>query len=251
MNSPRFPRLACSDTTPRPDITPRPQRQLFYIVASPLVEGLRTKGSPIFSGSGRLYPDGSLWSDDLPYSGRLSDWIRRTNYYGAGSTAFRPLAPFGGDQDAAPQYVLQYPAWYAALVSESTILNEVGPREVPVNEWEHDLAHLRVTISIHKKMSKATALELAEVVRDWHSEIGSKGVFDERGVSLRSSLMHCRGRKVGFEIDASNSGQETLNSLVLAALNWGMSKRLPLHTINLAAAPDAKVFASDQSVPLD
>lgn len=108
-----------------------------------------------------------------------------------------------------------------------------------------------MTISIHKKMSKATAIELAKVVREWYSQIGSKGVFDEGGISLRSSLMHCRGRKVGFEIDASNSGKETLNSLVLAALNWGMSKRLPLHTINLAAAPDAKVFTSDQSVPLD
>lgn len=247
MDSPRFPRLACSDTSPNP---PRPQRQLFYIIASPLVEGLRTNGSPIFSGSGRLYPDGSLWSDDLQYSARLSDWIRRTNYYGTGSTAFRPLAPFGGDQEAAPDYILQYPAWYAALVSESTILAEVGPREVPVNEWEYDLAHLRVTISIHKKMTKATAIELGEVVRDWYSQIGSKGVFDEGGVALRSPLMHYRGREVGIEIDASNSGQETLNSLVLAALNWGMAKRLPLHTINLAAAPDAKVFASEQSVSI-
>lgn len=137
MNSPRFPRLACSDTTPRP------QRQLFYIIASPLVERLRTGRFPIFSGSTRLYPDGSLWSGDHPYLARLDDWLRKTEYYGTGSTAFRPLAPFGGDQDAIPRYTLQYPAWYAALVSESTILNEVGPRSWPVNEWEHDLAHLR------------------------------------------------------------------------------------------------------------
>lgn len=247
MDSPRFPRLACSDTTPNP---PRPDVQLYYIIASPLVERLRTGRFPIFSGSTRLYPDGSLWSGDLPYLTRLHGWLRLTEYYGTGSTAFRPLAPFGGDQDAIPRYTLQYPAWYAALVSESTILAEVGPREVPVNEWEYDLAHLRVTISIHKKMSKTTAIELAEVVREWYSQIGSKGVFGEGGVALRSPLMRYHGRKVGIEIDASNSGQETLNSLVLAALNWGMAKRLPLHTINLAAAPDAKVFASDQSVSI-
>lgn len=249
MNNPGFPRLACSDTTLRPQ---RPDRQLFCIIASPLVERLRTRGSPIFSGSGRLYPDGSLWSDDLPYWGRLVDWLRKTHYYGIGSTDFRPLAPFGGDQQPPPQCTLIYPAWYAALVSESTILNEVSPRNYSsVNEWEHDLAHLRVTISIHKRMNKAAAIEFAEVVRDWYSQIGSKGVFGEGGISLRSPLVHYRGREVGIEIDASSSGQETLNSLVLAALNWGMAKRLPLHTINLAAAPDAKVFASDQSVPLD
>lgn len=227
------------------------QRPLFYIIVSPLVDRLRTRGFPIFSGSARLYPDGSLWSGDLPYSTRLYDSLRASEYYGTGSSAFRPLAPFGGDQEAAPQYTVTYPAWYAALVSESTILNEVSPGICsPVNEWEYGLSHLRVTIALHKKMSKSTAIELAEVVRKWFSQIGSKGVFGEGGICLRSTLMHYRGREVGIEIDASGSGQETLNSLVLAALNWGMARRLPLHTITLAAAPDAKVFASDQSMPL-
>ncbi len=53
-----------------------------------------------------------------------------------------------------------------------------------------------------------------------------------------------------FELDATESGQDTLNTLYLAVLNWGMNKRRPLVLTDLAAGKNEPVYTSDQSVPL-
>jgi hypothetical protein len=87
-------------------------------------------------------------------------------------------------------------------------------------------------------------------VRQWFADIGSKGVFEDVGVLSVSPAVRYLGRDAGFELDARGSGQETLNTLYLAVLNWGMERRVPLRLIDLAPDRNESVFTSDVSVPL-
>jgi hypothetical protein len=115
---------------------------------------------------------------------------------------------------------------------------------------EYDLAHVRVLIRLRRKFTVALAEELAGALRQWFTDIGSKGVFAEAGLKAMSPVMRWLDKCAGFELDATGSGQETLNTLYLAVLNWGMNQKRPLVLTELAADKDEPVFASDQTVPL-
>jgi hypothetical protein len=117
-------------------------------------------------------------------------------------------------------------------------------------ENEYDLAHVRVLIRLRRKFTAALAEELAGVMRQWFTDIGSKGVFGEVGVKSISPELRWLDKYAGFELDATASGQETLNTLYLAVLNWGINQKRPLVLTDLAADKNESVFASDQTVPL-
>jgi hypothetical protein len=115
---------------------------------------------------------------------------------------------------------------------------------------EADLARLRVRVDLRRTFSPKVAEELAGVLRRWFDDVGSKGVFGEAGVASISTAMRYLDRCAGIELDARGSGQETLNTLYLAVLNWGMNQRRPLVMTHLAADRNEPVFASNLSVPL-
>jgi hypothetical protein len=119
-----------------------------------------------------------------------------------------------------------------------------------LSEEQYDLAHVRVLIQLRRKFTAALAEELAGVLRQWFVEIGSVGVFGEAGLKSISPALRWLDKSAGFELDATGSGQETLNTLYLAALNWGMNQKRPLVLTDLAADKGEPMFASDQSVPL-
>ncbi len=88
------------------------------------------------------------------------------------------------------------------------------------------------------------AEELADSMRTWYASTGSKGVFEEPGVLSISPEIRYLGRDAVFEIDASGSGQETLNTVYLAILSLCIARRFPLALIDLSAAPDLKALGS-------
>jgi hypothetical protein len=237
------------------------QRRTFEIISAPLVEWLRTQNFPMRSPPIRFYPDGSLWTDDhrlliwknTPGGVQAVQQLIHHKLPGAyGSCRFRMLAPFGGDWQVAPNYSLTYPGAYSWLVSEFDV-NELSTLMYPgicraASEDEYDLAHVRVLVRLYRKVTQGIAEQLARALRQWFTEIGSVGVFGEAGVSSISSELRYRGREAGFEIDASGSGQETLNTLYLAILNWCMDRSYPLALIDLAPDRNEKVFASKPSV---
>jgi hypothetical protein len=243
------------------------QRQLFYIIAAPLVDWLRKQDFPMPQPPIRFYPDGSLWTDDnrvflwIPQSAfgqrvrsDIRDVVRLIHHNlpdAYTSVCFRPLAAFGGDNDIAPQYNVLYPGSCYAWMGE----HEHGALMYPgifknALEDEYDLARVRVLIRLRRKFTAALAEELAGVLRQWFREIGSVGVFGEAGLKSISPALRWLDKCAGFELDATGSGQETLNTLYLAVLNWGMNQKRPLVLTDLAADKGEPMFASDQSVPL-
>jgi hypothetical protein len=117
-------------------------------------------------------------------------------------------------------------------------------------EDEYDLAHVRVLVRLRRKFTSTLAEELAGVLRQWFTEVGSVGVFGEPGLELISPALRWLDKCAGFEFDARRSGQETLNTPYLAVLNWGMNHKRPLSLTELAADKNEPVFVSDQSAPL-
>ena len=51
-------------------------------------------------------------------------------------------------------------------------------------EDEYDLAHVRVLIRLRRKFTAALAEELAGMLRQWFTDIGSVGVFGEAGLEV-------------------------------------------------------------------
>jgi hypothetical protein len=242
------------------------EHKQLQIIAAPLVEWLRHQNFPMPQPPIRFYPDGSLWTDD--YS--VLQWTHESviggrkhreiagvqqlihyNLPGAyTSCSFRPLVTFGGDWDVAPHYNVLYPGSCTWMGEHElgALMYPGALKEATANEY--DLSHVRVLVKLRRKFTPAMAEELAGVVRQWFAEIGSQGVFGEARLASISRAMRYLDRCAGFELDARGSGQETLNTLYLAVLNWAMNQRRPLVLTDLAADRNEPVFASDQSVPL-
>lgn len=226
-------------------------RYLVDIILAPLVERLKATNYPIPSSS-RFYPDGSILNDGFELGDRIRN-ILKYEPQGYGTLSFRPLAAFGGSHSSGNLYTLTYPGWYDWFVCD---FDELGTGAAPgggrliSKEDEFDLEHVHVMIKLYRKIGKPLAEELADIVRLWFANIGSKGVFGEGGISSISPIMHHRSRDAGFELNAEGSGQETLNTLILAVFNWAMETRRPLCVIDIAANRYEKVFSSDLFVNL-
>jgi hypothetical protein len=154
------------------------QRQLFYIVALPLVELLRAEGFSMPQPPIRFYPDGSLWTDDNKRLLRINSRnVLETPkpLIGCASSRFRPLATFGGDRDA-PNYQVLSSSWCDWMGEhENWALTYPGIGK-NVTEDEYDLSNVRVLIKLRRKFTAALAEELAGVLRQWFIETGSQRV---------------------------------------------------------------------------
>jgi hypothetical protein len=231
------------------------QRQLIYIVTAPLVDSLREEDFPMPQPPLRFYPDGSLWTDDnrrLLCTNRRGVLEEPKALIGSGGSSFCPLAAFGGDQDDATNYQILYPQscdWMGEHENWA-LTYPVNYYDKGLSDEQYDLAHVRVLIRLRRKFTEEVAEELAGMLRQWFTEIGSQGVFGEAGVKSISPEMRWLDRSAGFELDARGSGQETLNTLYLAVLNWGMNQRRPLVLTDLAADISEPVYASRQSAHL-
>ncbi len=228
-------------------------RDLAGIILEPMVGWVKAAGYSLTGDQFRYYPDGSVrWLGDSDFSRTFRQLLQYQVPGAYGNSCFRPLAVFGGGLNLGTVWDLTYPGSYGHFLGE---FDELGLGLGPgagrlVAAFEHDPARVQVGITMYRKITHKIADELAVVVKQWFSEIGSKGVFGEEGVRSLSHMMHYSGRQAYFEINATDSGQETLNTFYLAVLNWGITKRQPLLSIDLAAEWREKLLASEKQVPL-
>ncbi|HEV3301264.1 MAG TPA: hypothetical protein VG055_16555 [Planctomycetaceae bacterium] len=204
--------------------------QLVLIITGPLVDLLQKAGVLGSTESLDVYPCGAVQIDARGQS-MILDELRELE---AGNAGFRALAAFG-----ERQYILFYPGWFAEKVDRATgngvlIAPGVGLSVVPS---EYDVGVVRVLISFYRSCRQRVAESLSEVIGRWFSEVGSKGAFGERGLKEMSRHLWYRDPHCMLTVDVTESGQGTLNTLLLAILNWGMSGPHPLES--MACVPDA------------
>lgn len=229
------------------------ERQLAGIIAAPLVEMVKALGYSLAGESYRFYPDGALrWEGESDFSRTVFRLLQHTVPGGIGHCGFRSPAAIGGSLSEGTVWTLTFPGNYGAFLCE---FDEIALAIWPgvgqlVSRDERDPSRLPVLAQLYRKITKPIAEALAEVVRAWYAEIGSKGVFGEQGIRSISPVMRVAGRQACFELDVTGSGQDTLNTLYLALLNWGMSRRQPFSSIDAAADRYEKAFSSQVTFPL-
>jgi hypothetical protein len=222
--------------------------QIEEIIHFQVIQELKLACFPIPTHSVRTYPDGSLWMDNYAFRDNASDFLRsRTRRQAVATMRFRPLGPFGESL-----ITLTYPGSYAVYLSrfEECPLVISPAYVVKVLPQETELSQLNVRIQFHRQCSDDTARSLASSLLHWFDRIGRVGVFEEEGICSISQVLRILDQDVAFTLDASRSGQHTLNSLVLAILTWGISSKKPLYLIDLVCQPYEPVLSSTNAVAL-
>jgi hypothetical protein len=208
--------------------------ETYGIVMAPCVELLRQRGIDCSDQSIRFYPDGAMVcraNTDFYLEARAA--IRHSDPDCEALVYSRPLAPFVGHD-----YYISYPGWYAVLrgkYTEQGMFVAPGVSSPPLR-CEYDLERVSVSIRVFRRMRKVIPQALADALKTWFAEIGSKGVFGEAGVTALSQELRHSGKDAAFGIDASQSGEHTLNTLLLAIIDWAMDCQQPLELVSFVAA---------------
>jgi hypothetical protein len=238
-------------------------KKVAAIVERHLVEEIGRLGFAMSEPECSFYPDGSLyWSDTGEGAYAFCDRVREVcDAAGLGPIGchiYRSLAPFGTSLFERRFYQLLYTGSYLSCFpsyEENALL--VGPGiGQGIDPKEYELNHLRVHIKFFRKADTRLAEDLAASIAVWFRTIGSQGVLGDNGISSVTSPLFFRAKKAGFEVDAAKSGEQTINTLLLAIINWGIERRRPIALIGLADVYERdffdrdKVFDSDTSVPI-
>ncbi len=90
-----------------------------------------------------------------------------------------------------------------------------GPRreEAPID-------NLLVSVEFQRRLSKKTRQQFTEAIGQWFLSVRVQGLFGEGPVSLASPHIQFHKRLAQFRIDASRSGQKTINWLILTLVHF-------------------------------
>ena len=85
---------------------------------------------------------------------------------------------------------------------------------------EAPIDDLLVSVAFQRRLSKKTRQQFAEAIGRWFASVRTQGLFGEGPVSLASPDIQFHKRLAQFRIDASRSGQKTINWLILTLVHF-------------------------------
>jgi hypothetical protein len=91
-----------------------------------------------------------------------------------------------------------------------------------VSQGESQLENLLVTVRFYSRVTRDVMSKFADLVDLWSSSVSNYGMFGEGPVRVLSAEAEFRGLLATFRIDASRSGQNTLNWLTFLVLGFGI-----------------------------
>lgn len=86
---------------------------------------------------------------------------------------------------------------------------------------DYKLHDLQISVGFKRKASSKTQRSFVQCLEKYFVSVSKAGVFDEGPLRLVSKEIEFRGHVAQFRVDASASGQDTLNWLLITALNFG------------------------------
>ena len=131
-------------------------------------------------------------------------------------TLFRSLAPFHTNH-----YHFVYSNEYQNKLGECNFINGQSPVMPGESAGERELRNLLVTVGFRHRPNAQIRRKYCVATIDWAESISRRGIFDEGPASLASPGVEFRGTRAQFRIDASRSGQNTLNWLSICIFNFG------------------------------
>ncbi len=119
-----------------------------------------------------------------------------------------------------PNYI-QYPIEYQEKMGTEASFSVGHGTMRPPAPGEFELARLEVTVGFRNRVGEAARRAFAEAIFDWGAAAADRGAFDDGPVALSSPGVESCGARSRFLVDASRSGQDTLNWLALILLDFG------------------------------
>jgi hypothetical protein len=168
----------------------------------------------------RRFPNGAIEVDGDEAEMEMRDLLREdgTLEFGLeGRAGFRSLAPFVPKHLFMIQYLSDY---QVKLRSEISFLNGWGNLDPPA-PGEYKLSELEVSILFRSRLTDKVRRKLAAFVAVWAQAVSVRGAFDDGPIQLASPSIAFFGPRAQFLIDASRSGQDTINWLSLALFDFG------------------------------
>ncbi len=132
---------------------------------------------------------------------------------------------FGGLEEFTRGKIF-YMLFYTRDYRES--LGELDFSVVFPSMWAHptkdyNLKNLLISIGFTRKVSTKTQQDFAQCLEEFFSSVSSSGILNEGPLKLVFKEIEFRGRLAQFRVDSSSAGQDTLNWLLITALNFGYS----------------------------
>lgn len=166
------------------------------------------------------YPDGSIFIEGENSAERLWQLIIAKSLLAKGlcqPNGFSSLKPFPNTA---------YRLYYTYDYSES--LGDFGFVIAFPGMWKsepanYQLDNLLISVGFYKTPSNSVKHRFVTSLKDWFRSVSDQGLFGEGPIRPASDQLEFRGRLVQFRVDARQSGQNTLNWLLIHALNFGYS----------------------------
>jgi len=170
----------------------------------------------------RRFPNGAVEFDEGRVKAELSEVLRSYRFPSSdpviqGASTFPAIAPFYKNNYYSIQYSSEF---QRKLRSEASFSVGRGMYQPP-SPGEFDLEQLEITVGFRSRPSKATRIAFVAAVAEWARAASLRGAFDDGPVALASPAVSFNGVRAWFRIDARRSGQDTLNWLALAMLDFG------------------------------
>lgn len=166
------------------------------------------------------YPDGSIFIEGKNSTDRLWKLILAKGLLAKGvcqPNGFGSIEPFPNTH-----YRLYYTYDYSESLEDLGFVI-TGPGAWKTGPADYKLSNLLISVGFIKSPPDEIKYRFVASLREWFQSVSVKGLFEEGPIKLVSSELEFRGRLVQFRIDASQSGQHTLNWLLIHTLNFAYS----------------------------
>jgi hypothetical protein len=165
------------------------------------------------------YPDGTIMIQGGDSFVKLDRLIIKSQLLGEGGVweggAFAGLDPFSN---------LNYGMFYTTAYEES--LGDDGfhvwfPKLHTCPTTDYQVDDFQITVQFRRRLGGRLRRRFARFLGEWFESVLREGSFGEGPIKWTSDQVVFRGRVAQFRLDASRSGQDTLNWLLICVLNFG------------------------------
>lgn len=199
------------------------------------------------------YPDGTLLIEGPDVFKSLWELLPKRHLLVDGGV-WQPNGFVGIEPLSAKSYTL----WYTSDYRES--LGELDFGIAFPSMWscptkDYQLGNFLISVAFKRVPTAEVRAQFALSLTRWFQSVSREGMFGEGPIKPASTELEFRGRLVQFRIDASRSGQDTLNWLLLFALNFGYEVSLVTnfifdHEKKLQTFLEFPIRTTVESIPL-
>lgn len=163
------------------------------------------------------FPDGTLFIEGENTGDRVWEFIRKNGLLSCGvgqPTSYRSLTPFPDKI-----HMLYFTRDYSESLGDLGFVAAfpgIGGKKIE----DFRIDNLLITVVFYKTLGKELKTRFATYLGDWFKSVSFQGLSGEGPIKPTGHHIEFRGRIAQFRMDVSQSGQDTLNWLLVSTLNF-------------------------------